>query len=249
MEELFDKYENVQLFLTKYRGYAAPKEGFFDFETFKNKMQVTGYIFHTVAPIGLRTLEAGDAAEIDVFMMAEQSPYVSSAPAFRRLLNRYKPKKRTVFVITKEKLNIHIKKSIKKSYAHLHIRNFLHMHFVMELNRGPMCGKHTILTDEEVRALCDDISSHGHMLPEIMLNDPQNIWIGGKVNDIIKIENVSGLTGNSIRYRIVVPNIVQVALDAVDVDGEEAEEADDDSEGEDEGDLDEFEAAGESFEE
>jgi len=76
----------------------------------------------------------------------------------------------------------------------------------MELNKGPLCSKHTVLSVSETKALCYGTMTHGHNFPTILESDPQNIWIGGRVNEIIKIEPYSENTGQSVHYRIVMPD-------------------------------------------
>jgi DNA-directed RNA polymerase subunit H (RpoH/RPB5) len=107
-------------------------------------------------------------------------------------------------MITKEKLSIYIEKTIVR-YTDLKIDNYLHEHFIIELNKGPLCSVHSVLSIEEGRAVCMELMIHGHKLPAIFINDPQNIWIGGKINDIIKIDAYSEITGKTVRYRIVTP--------------------------------------------
>jgi DNA-directed RNA polymerase subunit H (RpoH/RPB5) len=120
------------------------------------------------------------------------------------LLDKYKQEDNYIMVFTKEPLSVYIKKAIKQ-YPLLHIQNYLYKHFTMELNKGPLCSKHTILSPEDARKVCFELMTHGHKLPSISVDDPQNIWIGGKINDIIKIEAVSEITGTCIRYRLVTP--------------------------------------------
>ena len=83
----------------------------------------------------------------------------------------------------------------------------MHKIFAIEISKGPMCSKHTILSNNEVRTLCSrDLIIHPLSLPSISINDPQNIWIGGELGQVIKIESISEITGKTIRYRIVSPD-------------------------------------------
>ncbi len=197
MEQLFEKYINIQLFLTNYRKYQlVDDEKFLSFEDFRNKMQLTGYVMHRC--IGIETQEL-----LDVYIFKKHSKYIKTTSEFIKLLDRYR-EPRHIILFTKEKLSIYLKKAIKR-YSDLKIDNYLHKHFIVELNKGPLCSKHTILSQEEVKQVCFDLMAHGHKLPAISIEDPQVIWIGGKVNDVIKIEANSEITGKTIRYRIVTP--------------------------------------------
>lgn len=197
MEQLYDKYLNIQLFATKYRQYKLLDKEFESYDTFKNKMQILGYILHK-----FKDVKHADKI-IDLYLFKQDSKHISLTAQFKKILDRYNSEQ-TIIMITHEDLNVYRKKSIKQ-YKNLIIKNYLHKHFIMEMNRGPLCSVHTILTPEQTRAMCYNIMSHGHKLPAIFESDPQNIWIGGEINDVIKIEAYSEITGKSIRYRIVTP--------------------------------------------
>lgn len=193
MEQLFDKYKNVQLF-SKYRKYELIDEEFLTFDQFKTKIQSLGYILHKFK---------SQKSEIDLFFFKNDSKYISSTIHFKKILDRYS-KPSNIIMITKEELNVYRKKSVKQ-YKNINLKNYLHRHFIMEMNKGPLCSKHSILTIEEARAVCYDLMCHAHKLPAIFQDDVQNIWIGGEINDIIKIESISEITGKTIHYRIVTP--------------------------------------------
>ena len=103
----------------------------------------------------------------------------------------------------------------------------------MEISEGPLCSKHTILSNAEVRSLCSrDLIIHPLSLPSISFTDPQNIWIGGELGQVIKIESISEITGKTIRYRLISPdsgkliNIQKLStkIQANDDDGKESDD-------------------------
>lgn len=196
MEQLFEKYQNIQTFAIKYRNYTLLDKKFDNYETFKNKMQVFEYIIHKFHCPKINK-------DVDIYLFKHDSIYISSTINFKKILDRY-PNDHIIIMITKEILSTYRRKSIKQ-YPHLNIKNYLHMHFIMEINTGPLCSKHTILTPDEVRNVCYTFMSHGHNFPSIFDTDPQVIWIGGEINDLIKIEPYSEMTGKTVRYRIVTP--------------------------------------------
>ena len=51
-----------------------------------------------------------------------------------------------------------------------------------------------------------DLIIHPLSLPSISFTDPQNIWIGGELGQVIKIESISEITGKTIRYRLISPD-------------------------------------------
>ncbi len=199
MEELFEKYKNVQLFAMNYRKFTTPTPKFLEFDEFKNKMQTNGYIQHNFH--NPRTNNP-----IDVYLFRAESKFITSTVNFKKLLEKYDSKsKHDIIMITKEELNVYRRKSVRQ-FKNLNVKNYVHKHFIIELNKGPLCSKHTLLSKEEVKTLCYDLMAHGHKLPAIFVDDPQCIWVGGEINDIIKIEANSEITGKTVRYRIVTPS-------------------------------------------
>ena len=197
MEQLYEKYEKIQLFATKYRGFTLTDEKFYDYDEFKNKIQILEYIMHTFD-------NPKTGKPVDIYLFRIDSKYILNTINIKKILDKYNDK-RHIIMITKKELNVYLKKTIKK-YPNLNIKNYLHRHFIMELNRGPLCSKHTILTPDEVRSVCYSTMAHGHKFPAIFESDPQNIWIGGEINDLVKIESYSEITGKTISYRIVTPS-------------------------------------------
>ncbi len=195
MEQLYEKYTNIQIF-TRYRNYRLAEDEFLDYEKFRNKIQHTSYVFH-------KLVHAETAEVVDIYLFERTSKYMKTTAEFTKLMDRYRGPSH-IILFTKEKLSTYLAKATRK-YPHLKIDNYLHKHFVMELSKGPLCAKHTILSIEEAREVCFDLMTHGHNLPSIAIDDPQNIWIGGQLNDIIKIEANSEITGRTIRYRRVTP--------------------------------------------
>lgn len=199
MEELFEKYKNIQLFALKYRNFTDVNPKFLEFEEFKNKIQTNGYIQHNFN--NPRT-----NSPIDIYLFKVDSKFITSTINFKKILEKYDSKtKHDIIMITKEELNVYRRKSVRQ-YKNLNVKNYLHKHFIIELNKGPLCSKHTLLSKNEVKTLCYDLMAHGHKLPAIFADDPQCIWVGGEINDIIKIEAKSEITGKTIRYRIVTPS-------------------------------------------
>jgi DNA-directed RNA polymerase subunit H (RpoH/RPB5) len=198
MEQLFEKYQNIQLFATspQYRNYKLIEPEFYDFNTFKSNMQILGYVSHTFE-------NQKTKKPIDIYFFKEDSKYISSTNDFKKILDKYKSEY-NIIMITKHPLNVYRMKSIKQ-YSHLNVKNYLHKIYIMEINKGSLCSKHTVLSPEENKRVCYELLAHAHKLPAISESDPQNIWIGGEVNDVIRIDRISEISGHSINYRIVTP--------------------------------------------
>lgn len=198
MESLYNKYENIKKFISSYRKYTT-KEKFYDYDTFKKIMQVEQYIKHICYnPVKERF--------VYVYVFAEHSKYIKTTSQFKRIIDKIPEELIDVIIISKLELNVYISKALLK-YQHLNIYNYLYKYFAIELTNGPLCSKHTILSNDEVRILCSrDLIIHPLSLPSISINDPQNIWVGGELGHVIKIESISEITGKTERYRIVSPD-------------------------------------------
>ena len=64
--------------------------------------------------------------------------------------------------------------------------------------------KHTILSEEEKRALLQKHDINEVQLPKILTNDAVVKVLDAKIGDVIKIERGSPTAGSTVYYRIVV---------------------------------------------
>ncbi len=189
MESLYEKYKNIVTCLTKYRNYEqlAPE---MPFDAFKSSMKNYNYAKDSFT-------NKGEPVDIYLFNCKDLTPL-----HFRKLLDKYKKQKIHILFFTKRKFNTYIKKSIKE-YDNITHDNYLHKHFIMEISRGPLCSTHEILSVDDVRKLCVALKIHPYHLQAIHVTDPQIIWIGAQIYDVVKITSYSELTGKMITYRIV----------------------------------------------
>lgn len=198
MDILYKKYVNIQKLIVNYRKYEM-KDKFYNFEVFKKTIHVDQYVKHDC-------IDTVKEVVVYVYLFSNTSKYIKTTAQFKRLMDKLPTEPANVIIITKDPLNVYINKAIIK-YPHLNISNYLHKYFAIEITHGPLCSPHTILSDAEVRTLCArDLIIHPLSLPSISINDPQNIWVGGDLGQIIKIDSISEITGKTLRYRIVTPD-------------------------------------------
>ena len=198
MDNLFEKYENIKKFILEYRTYKM-EEKFLDYNTFKKCMQIEQFITH-------KCIDVKKGRTVYIYLFMYNSKYIKTTPQFKRLMDKIPEEPCDVIIITKLELSVYIKKALLK-YTNLKIFNYLHKYFSIEISKGPLCSKHVVLTNNEVKELCSrELIIHPLSLPSISINDPQNIWIGGELGEVIKILSVSEITGETIRYRIVSPD-------------------------------------------
>ena len=198
MDILYEKYKNIQKFITEYRQYKID-EKFLDFNTFKKCMQIEQFIQH-------KCIDTKKGRNVYIYLFIHNSKYIKTTSQFKRVIDKIPEEPLDVIIITKTELSVYIKKALLK-YTNLKVCNYLHKNFAIEISKGPLCSKHIVMTNNDVRDLCSrELIIHPLSLPSISINDPQNIWIGGELGEVIKIISVSEITGKSIRYRIVSPD-------------------------------------------
>jgi len=203
MEQLYEKYINVQLFANIYREFSLINGKYYTYEGFKHEMQINEYIVHNFIDV--------KNTKVDIYLFRIESKHISNTINFNKILDKYDEKTPlNIIMITKEELNSYRRKSINQH--NLKVNNYLHKDFNIEKSKGSLCSKHVILSDAEAQTALYSNMIEKESLPKISELDPQIIWIGGQPGDIIKITPYSEITGFSIVYRLVVPsygNIIQ----------------------------------------
>ena len=198
---LYQKYLNLQKFIVKYRNYEAIG-GFLDNKSFNKQMLTDHYI--KCECINHRSRD--EDKKIYIYLLKTDCKHLKTTSAFKKLILSLGKNPVNVIIISKDLLNIYIKKQIAK-LPNLNIQNYLHKHFVNEIPKGPHCSAHRILTPDEAKNICNKhLLANQLSLPSIIVTHPQCIWIGAEIDDIIEINSISELSGKSIRYRIVKPD-------------------------------------------
>ncbi len=78
---------------------------------------------------------------------------------------------------------------------------------LMQITEHEYVPKHEILSEEEKERLLDKLQVPASALPNILNSDPVSRVIGAEVGDILKITRKSETAGETIVYRLVVPDI------------------------------------------
>jgi DNA-directed RNA polymerase subunit H (RpoH/RPB5) len=218
---------NVVLCFEEYRKWTLLTK--YDKPTFEKNMSANKFVIHLMWAPNLNIF-------IYVVLFHSRSHYVSKTEMFRKFLHllvQYnkgqegaKKKFRdghkispqiNAILITKQELTKYYWKSIVSYSTKLNIENYLHKHFLIEISKGPLCSRHTILSKQEAIDLCaKQLKTAPHNLQTILPTDPHVIWCGAQVGDIIKIEINSELAGKCIRYREVMALSGKVVSDIFD---------------------------------
>lgn len=191
-------YQNIQKFITEYRKYTITGDVYTS-QTFNKNMLMNHYV-------ELDCLNENQT-KIRIILFKNDSKYLKATQLFKKLIITIGKTTTAIILITKDPLSVYIKKLLITMNDY-DIKSYLYRHFIIEIPKGPLCGKHVILSQDEVRHLCDnELMTHPAGLPSILVDDPQCIWIGAEVGQVVKCIFNSELTGITIQYRMVVPSI------------------------------------------
>lgn len=135
--------------------------------------------------------------------------YNSKRPEFKKILNLVPYTHSDIMIITKDKIGKHMLKFIyklnetsnsQKIYAHEYA---LFKTIVPAYSLAP---KYKILTQEEIEKELNTFHIQSTNLSRILENDPQMVWIGAKVGQIVKYQYLSEVTIESVGYSLVIPS-------------------------------------------
>jgi DNA-directed RNA polymerase subunit H (RpoH/RPB5) len=131
-----------------------------------------------------------------------------------------------VILITQDIIRSKVKQKISNELKKK-IYNYRRSIFLCEIPLGLDVPKHRILGSNEANYVIQNVlHAHPEYLSKIELNDPQVIWNGGKVGQIIEIEDVSSNAFIRITWALVIPKSKQARED-LDKDEEFADVAED----------------------
>jgi DNA-directed RNA polymerase subunit H (RpoH/RPB5) len=77
--------------------------------------------------------------------------------------------------------------------------------FSFDLPNHAAVYKHELMTKEDVTTMMVRERISYDSLPMIMYDDPQNVWLGGRPGQIIRIYRPSEITGMCVTYRRIMP--------------------------------------------
>lgn len=143
---------------------------------------------------------------INIILLHNDTDYDSKSAEFKKLINMIKFPNGEIIIISKKEFSTHVGKQINLlSNDNLKIYNYPYSLFKIIIPNHILSIKHRILSqDEENHLLNNELFCEKKNLPRILINDPQCIWLGAKVNQIIEIQRKSDTTAKSIYYRLVV---------------------------------------------
>jgi len=96
---------------------------------------------------------------------------------------------------------------INKNITTCNIHRYSYDNFKTIIPIGPWCSQHSILDNKEADKILDMLSINKNKIKRIYINDPQIIWLGAKLDQIVRIDRINQITGYSTDYRRVVKNM------------------------------------------
>jgi DNA-directed RNA polymerase subunit H (RpoH/RPB5) len=211
-------YDNLWLMLEKYRGYTmGPRT---KKEEAMGMIQRNEYV----------KIQATDTSghPVHVFVISRGSKY-GLVDQFKLLIRKVKDPRCSILFVTHTPFSSYLRKEVNSMSESIRIFNYLHMHFCIEIPKGPHCAPHSILSPEEARHLIlHELHCHPQALPRIRVDDSQAIWIGAEVGQIVRIVSESPIGGYTCKYRVVVPAVARIKAVRQADDATEAETDDED---------------------
>jgi DNA-directed RNA polymerase subunit H (RpoH/RPB5) len=191
----FVKYNNVIEFLTTWRKYQL-KSPILNAKDFRQSMQYDGYI-------KIDCTNEKTSRLVTCYFLAIGSKYAEQSMHFRKLLAKIADPT-DVICITEKPFKVHNTRVINEM-KHLRVKVYLHVHFSLIVPRGPHCYPHRVMSHAEINDLLNNqYFCYLVNLPKILVDDPQCIWIGAEVGDVIEIKNMSEISGLNLQHKLVV---------------------------------------------
>lgn len=196
VETQYKQYLNLLTFATEWRKYKLNIKPLNETE-FRNEMQTEQYV-------RIDCLDPKRKKEVIIYLFDKNSKYIISSQDLKKLLKKNK-NPCNIILVTYKPLNTYCRKAIV-SFKHLSIVSYRHEIFDLVIPNGPLCYPHRIMSREEVLHLCNhELCCYLINLPKIFEEDPQCIWIGATIGDVVEIKMLSDISGEAIQYRVVVP--------------------------------------------
>lgn len=197
-EAQFNQYNNIITFVKDWRKYKLQHKPL-DLISFRKAMQSSDQY------VRIDCLDTKKSKEVLIYLFDKDSKYTASSQDLKRLLKKFKTPS-TLLLITYKPLTTYSKKAIQSFKKLLTIYDYRHEIFDLVLPNGPLCYPHRVMSREEVIKLTnEDLCCYIIGLPKIFDEDPQCIWIGAEVGDIVEIKMLSDISGNTYQYRVVIP--------------------------------------------
>ena len=193
----FKIYQNICIFAEQWRKFTKLGESY-DREEFQRQLQYNRYIH-------MKYFNEKSNRNIIILFLPVGSKIGNKSPELKKILSSIMDVS-DIIIISENVLNSHLMRAID-TFKKFRIKTYVHDNFSIIIPESPLCSKHVILTQDEAnKVIVNDLYCKFHNLPKIDVDDPQCIWIGAELGDIIKVTSNSDVSGKYIHYRLVVSN-------------------------------------------
>lgn len=191
----YTRYLNLDIFATEWRKYVR-KTPVLNAENFYKEFRVNTYI-------KMDYVKSKTGKPVFIYLIATNSVYHLVPQNLKQLLNKIKIPA-DVILVTSFPFSSGGLKSIP-AFKHLRVKMYLHETFSFILPNGPLCYPHRIMEPQEINTLLNSgLCCYLTNLPKISVSDPQCIWIGAEVGDVLEISMLSDISGIALLYKVVV---------------------------------------------
>ena len=194
----YKQYQNLKIFAEKWRNMKI-KNKILNEEEFIKNIQLNGYV-------NIECIHNDTGKNIIIFLISKRNKSINMQD-IKKIFNKIKIVC-DVILISEYNITIDLHK-ILYTMKHIHnIYNYRHENFNLIIPECILSGKHKIMNKIEINQLInEDLFTTIANLPKIREDDPQCIWIGAKIGDIIEITSPSYITHLYKTYKVVVPRI------------------------------------------
>ncbi len=196
MDVQYNQYNNLYIFAEEWRKYKVLEERK-NVTDFRKQMQFMGYI-------DIKCINELTGRPVIMYLFTPDSKFSQKSADLKKLLTQIADPS-DVILVSQQPLKIYAKRVIP-TFKHLRIKTYLHEFFSLIIPHGPLCYPHRIMEKKEVvNLLNNELKCRLLNLPKIYDSDPQCIWIGAEVGDVLEITANSPVNGEFIQYKVVIP--------------------------------------------
>jgi DNA-directed RNA polymerase subunit H (RpoH/RPB5) len=139
-----------------------------------------------------------------MYIFILQADNVPKSNNFQKMVNTISENKSHVYIVggrpIKEQIKRHLHKNVKKV---LNIRYFTYDNFKVDPRFHELVPFHTLCSDDEMAQIIrDNKIEHISQFPKIKKSDPQVIWNGGRIGQLMRILRKTDI-GECVYYRII----------------------------------------------
>ncbi len=210
-QHLYSIYKNIHSFY-EYRNMHA-MDPIMEQDKFIKDIQKNKCIIMTSVPnVDKQKLDNAENMKVLVILLVYPGTECENKKAnMTKLISKITSAFADVIIITPVKISAGVSKGLKTmnvntKKAYRSYRSFTYTLFNSVLPEHDLVPKYEILNDEQIDVL-KEWNIDPDTLPKIFENDPQMVWAGAQVGDVVKFTYLSENTIEAIGYCKVIQNI------------------------------------------